>query len=619
MSEKVLVEINANDNASRTMDHVADKAQGMGSRLDSAFRGAEDASKKFAGVLVGAMAAIGAGLGYGIKFAADIETATQGLVALLGSTEAADKTIERLKVEAARTPFELPGLTQATQLLSSVTKDGDKSIDILLDVGESLAGMGKGQAELDRIIVNLQQIAALGKASTLDIKQFAFAGIPIYDMLAEKTGLAKDALGDFITNGGVTFDLLTEMFAEATDEGGRFFGAFAAQAGTFNQLWSNMKDIIGITLSEIVQSTGIFDAVKNALAGFINFLTSNKDNFIEWINWLKEQKFLLAVVAGVILGALAPSFYVLAGAIGSTLQTLAPFMAIGAALAALAYVIYSAWTENWWGVRDIVTGVIDYLTAKFNEWWPIIVNAFQNIALFVGIYIDLIMMTVGWWIPGMIAVIQGGWDNIWNIIKAALDIIYNTIAFVWNAIVGLIKGFLQLLGGDIKGAWQTWSETTDKMGKNLVNIVLGIWTIIKETIIGALEAVKNFFVGWWDFIFGKIQDLWGWIQNITGAVSSAESERRAASRPGANRTSGASGRFAEGGIVTRPTIALIGEAGPEAVVPLGRPLGSSPLAGGGVTIVIEGNNFYGDDDRLAERIGNQIVEKLSLHMTFPRY
>jgi hypothetical protein len=37
---------------------------------------------------------------------------------------------------------------------------------------------------------------------------------------------------------------------------------------------------------------------------------------------------------------------------------------------------------------------------------------------------------------------------------------------------------------------------------------------------------------------------------------------------------------ATGGIVTRPTMALIGEAGPEAVVPLNRTPGSSPLPGG---------------------------------------
>ncbi|WP_248785704.1 phage tail tape measure protein, partial [Escherichia coli] len=44
--------------------------------------------------------------------------------------------------------------------------------------------------------------------------------------------------------------------------------------------------------------------------------------------------------------------------------------------------------------------------------------------------------------------------------------------------------------------------------------------------------------------------------------------------------------LAEGGIVTRPTLALIGEAGPEAVVPLNR----ANTMGGGVTINVNGGD-----------------------------
>lgn len=203
----------------------------------------------------------------GITVAADLETAQVGLETLLGSADEASATIDRLKVEAARTPFELPGLTQATQLLTSVTKDGDDSIDILLDVGEALAAMGKGQVELDRIIVNLQQIAATGKAATIDIKQFAFAGIPIYEMLAETTGKSGEALQDLISDGGVTFDLLTQMFDEANDEGGRFFNAFVNQSGTFNQAASNMKDSFGIMMADIVTQSGLFQGITDSMMG----------------------------------------------------------------------------------------------------------------------------------------------------------------------------------------------------------------------------------------------------------------------------------------------------------------------------------------------------------------
>lgn len=225
-------------------------------------------------------------LSMGVSIAADLQTAEVGLKTLLGSAEEAQKTIARLKVEAARTPFELPGLTQATQLLTSVTKDGDKSIDILLDVGEALAAMGKGQSELDRIIVNLQQIAATGRAATIDIRQFAFAGIPIYEMLTETTGKSGEALEELITSGGVTFDILTKMFDEANDEGGRFFNAFVNQSGTFNQALSNMKDSFGIFMADIATKSGLFQGltdamilVSNVLGDWEGSIQSVKDRF----------------------------------------------------------------------------------------------------------------------------------------------------------------------------------------------------------------------------------------------------------------------------------------------------------------------------------------------------
>ncbi len=257
----------------RSLESQMGKAQGS---LTS-FAGT--AAKITAGfyALQGAFNAVSGVVKTGFDVAAQLETAEIGLATLLGSADKARQTVNRLKIEAARTPFELPGLTQAAQLLTAVTKDGDKSIDIILDVGEGLAAMGKGQAELDRIIVNLQQIAAVGKAATIDIKQFAFAGLPIYEMLAETTGKAGDELAAFIEDGGVTFELLTRMFDEANNAGGRFFGAFENQAGSFNQTLSNLKDSFGLFAADVVQNSGLFDGAIRAMQDLAWVLSNYKD------------------------------------------------------------------------------------------------------------------------------------------------------------------------------------------------------------------------------------------------------------------------------------------------------------------------------------------------------
>ena len=62
-----------------------------------------------------------------------------------------------------------------------------------------------------------------------------------------------------------------------------------------------------------------------------------------------------------------------------------------------------------------------------------------------------------------------------------------------------------------------------------------------------------------------------------------------------------------GGIVTQPTLAMIGEAGPEAVIPLSRTPGSSPLPGGGTTFIINVSAGMGTD---GHQVGNQIVSAL---------
>jgi tape measure domain-containing protein len=270
---KLKIVVNAQDNTKGTFKALnAQLGQSQGSLKSVAGIAAGLTAGFYA--LSGAIGAVSGFLRTGFGVAAQLETAQIGLATLLGSTEEAATTIARLKVEAARTPFELPGLTQATQLLSSVTKSGDKSINILLDIGEALAAMGKGQAELDRIIVNLQQVGAIGYASMVDIKQFAYAGIPIFEMLQKQTGLSGEALEDFISNGQVSFDMLTGMFDKANDAGGQFFNAFKNQAGTFNQSLSNLKDSFGIFAADFVENSGAFDRVKEAMQTAAAVLTN---------------------------------------------------------------------------------------------------------------------------------------------------------------------------------------------------------------------------------------------------------------------------------------------------------------------------------------------------------
>jgi hypothetical protein len=62
-----------------------------------------------------------------------------------------------------------------------------------------------------------------------------------------------------------------------------------------------------------------------------------------------------------------------------------------------------------------------------------------------------------------------------------------------------------------------------------------------------------------------------------------------------------------GGIVTRPTLALIGESGPEAVVPLS---GAGARGfGGGSSIIIQGGTFIGASKQDTARWMSEIIRE----------
>lgn len=368
----------AKQKSADTANDVEKSFSGMSKGIVSAFKKAESASFAFARVLGTIGGAIAGGLGFGVKVAAEVETARQGFKTLLGSVEAADKAIDTIRKDAAQTPFEFTGLVRANQLLTSVTKDSGKSEKILLNVGKALSAAGKGGEELDNVIVNLQQIANTGKISEIDIRQFGFAGINILELLADQYGVTKDVAADMVKNSDDAFGDLEKAFERAGEGSGKFAGAFKDQAGTFTQLFSNFKDVVAQTAGEIAVNTGAFDAVKNALGGIVDNLVRFQPQITEGIqNVIRIITENGPIATGILLGGLAAAFTVLAGAIGGAVLALAPFLIIGASIGEAVQGLLYIWNNNWFGIQEKTQSVVSWFLAY-------VVPGFQNAFNFIG-------------------------------------------------------------------------------------------------------------------------------------------------------------------------------------------------------------------------------------------
>lgn len=193
----------------------------------------------------------------GISYNAQIEKYTTGFTNMLGSAQAAQEAMQAIQEDAARTPFDVASLTQANQLLISAGENAEYSRKVINALGDAVSATGGGSAELSRMAANLQQIANVGKAATIDIKQFAYAGINIYQVLADYTGKSVQE----VQNMTISYDLLSQALIAASEEGGRYYNAMDTQSQTMNGRISTLKDNVsqlsGLMTGDLSSGIGV--------------------------------------------------------------------------------------------------------------------------------------------------------------------------------------------------------------------------------------------------------------------------------------------------------------------------------------------------------------------------
>lgn len=349
---------------------AADVLNNVGKSAEKSMASFASSVKQAGLVATTVLAGLAGGIGFGVKIAAELETARQGFVAILGSATEADKIIAKIKSDAATTPFEITGLTQANLKLTQVTKNAMQSENMLLNVGKALAFSGGGQAELDRVIANLQQIGNVGKITEMDIRQFGYANINILELLADYYGTTKAAASEMIKDSKDAFGDLEKAFEKAGTGSGKFSRAFIEQAGTFKQLMSNVNDSVAITASEIVKNTGIFDLLKKSMSELIDALNKLTPAMINFINYIKNNQAIVLAIAGAIGGLLLLAIGALITAFGSALLMMAGFAAVGAILGLWVGHIIESFKKAkeslaWWS--DYVKNVAGPAIAEFGQ------------------------------------------------------------------------------------------------------------------------------------------------------------------------------------------------------------------------------------------------------------
>ena len=240
--------------------------------------------------------------------------------------------------------------------------------------------------------------------------------------------------------------------------------------------------------------------------------------------------------------------------------------------------------EEFNGLLGEGTGIVDdqaaataTLSDKFNVLKNKVLAELGPVAVKI---MDQMMVAMDALIPIIDNIVQGikeffqseAWSFISEKIGGMIDDIVAKVEFMWeqiSLIVDLIKAVFE---GDFTEAWNIVKDIATNMldegarlGENLLNGIMD-----------GLEAVGGAIIGLGESLAGAIVDAVKWAVNnividpINSAVSAAVDTLDVILGPTINfpKVDSLIPRLAEGGIVTGPTLALIGEAGPEAVVPL---------------------------------------------------
>jgi len=201
----------------------------------------------------------------------------------------------------------------------------------------------------------------------------------------------------------------------------------------------------------------------------------------------------------------------------------------------------------------LIKGIM-FLAKNWEEIWEAIKEGFRKVGTFIK---DLYTSKFGWLLPAgplikAILFLKDNWEEIWNGIKATFNTVTDAMVTTFRTVKGTVLGIWDELVSGIKAAVNLIIGAINLFIRGINNIKITLPSVSAPKWLGGMK--------WGGFSIGMPQ-----IPEIP--------------------------TLAKGGIVRSPTLAMLGESGPEAVVPLGRQGG----AGMTVNLVINGD-INGMDD-----------------------
>jgi tape measure domain-containing protein len=201
---------------------------------------------------------------------------------MLGSKEKADALMAQMVETAAKTPFDLQGVTSGAKQLLAYGTSADKVNETLVRLGNIASGLS---IPLGELVYLYGTSMSQGRLFTQDVNQFMGRGIPLVAELSKELGKTESEIRKMVTEGKVGFPELQKVIENMTNEGGKFYNLMEMQSTTLSGQISNLGDAWDSMLNSIGEETqGIASITISAVTSIIE-------------NYDKVGKIILSIAA----------------------------------------------------------------------------------------------------------------------------------------------------------------------------------------------------------------------------------------------------------------------------------------------------------------------------------
>lgn len=237
----------------------------------------------------------------------EIEKQHIALQSILGDMQNANTMFNQIKELALNSPFTFSELNRDVKQLAAYGVEYDQLYDTTKRLADMSSGLG---VSFDRIALAFGQVQARGWLDGKELRQIAYAGIPLLEKLSEfyskqeGRNVSTSEIKTRISSRDVSFDDVKSIFWQMTDAGGQFYNMQQVLSETLLGRYNKLKDAWEIMLADFANG-------KNVIGGTFKGILDVVTNLVQQIHVLGPA--MVAAFAG---PALMRGVKILEGGIG---------------------------------------------------------------------------------------------------------------------------------------------------------------------------------------------------------------------------------------------------------------------------------------------------------------